>query len=191
MKTIITRAAAVAAFAVALGAPSFAQAQGDEHHSLHSNLTNPPVDLPSEAQVVGILDEVNDHEIEAAQTAVDKSRNEEVLSFARQMIVDHGEARRKLGEVGIQPARGELVNKLKEKHKSSSMRLAKLDGEAFDRAYVAAMVDGHTAVLEKLDKKLIPAAKTGALTTYVRDFRPTVEAHLEHARRIKTALGTK
>jgi putative membrane protein len=188
MKQNLFRTVALALFSTVLCGRTHSQTPNDDRHT---NLSNPPANLPSETQVVGIVDEVNSHEIEVAQKAIEKSKNEEVLSFARQMIADHGEARLKLGEVGIQPAGSDIVNKMKEKHRAAGARLDKLEGTAFDRAYIAAMVDGHTAVLEKFDKKLIPAAKTGALTAYLRDTRQTIETHLEHARRIKTGLGVK
>ncbi|UPT74718.1 MAG: DUF4142 domain-containing protein [Elusimicrobiota bacterium] len=189
MKTIF-----LAAFCAALTVPSFAQhptaeAPGDKHRTTH--LANPPVAGISEAEAVAVLDLVNQDEIAFAQKAVEKSKNEEVLAFARQMIVDHGENRRKLGEIGIQPANGELSNKLRDKHLGISRKLDRAEGSDFDRAYIGAMVDGHNGLLEKIDKKLAPAAKTAALATHVQDTRPVVEAHLEHARRIKRGLGTK
>lgn len=185
---------ALAALAAAVAVPALAQEGATPTERRHaSNVTNPaPVNLPTEAEVVAVLDKVNQDEIDWAQQALQKSTNEEVQTFARQMIVDHGEARRKLGTVGIQPAAGgELLGKVKEKHAGVTRKLDRLSGADFDRAYIGAMVEGHGMLLEKIDKKLAPAAKTAALASTVQETRPVVEAHLEHARRIKKDLGTK
>ncbi len=191
MKNIISLAAAAA---VLLSAPSFAASESDAvpgSRDSHSNVTNPPVDGLGEAQVVGVIDEVHTGEIDAAQLALKKSNNEAVLEFARRMIADHGDSRRRLEETGVKSGRSDVSAKLKAKHKEMGAHLSALNGPAFDRAYASAMVDGHTMVLEKTDKKLIPGAKTAALATYVQEFRTTVDSHLEHARRLKASLGTK
>lgn len=187
---------ALAALAAAAAAPVFAQQPVAEtpldKHKTTKAERPAPVDLPSEAEVVAVLDKVDQDEVDWAQQALRKSTNAEVQEFARQMIVDHGENRRKLGGVGIQPAAsGEYLGSVKEKHAGVTRKLDRLSGADFDRAYIGAMVDGHSMLLEKIDKKLAPASKTAALASTVQETRPVVEAHLEHARRIKKDLGTK
>jgi len=176
---------------VALAAVLCAPVQAQNTRSTH--LSNPPAgaDLLSEAGVVGALQTVDHNETEAAQAALARSKNEDVLAFARQMIVDHGEASRKLNDVGIQPVNSEVNRKLKENGKMTSRKLNRLEGPAFDRAYMAAMVDGHQTVLDKIDKKFIPSSKSGMLSSHLQERRPVIESHLEHARRIKASLGSK
>ena len=182
-------AAALAAFALALAGP--AAAQKNPADEPHTRLANPPANMPSEAQIVGFLDEVDQSGIDASQMALERSKNDDVLDFANRMIAHHEENRRKTGELGISASRGELASKFKEKRKATASRLGRLEGPAFDRAYMAAMVDDHVAALDKLDRKAIPAAKTGALARHLQDTRPAVEEHLEEARRIKASLGAR
>jgi putative membrane protein len=159
----------------------------------HTDLSNPPAgaDVLSEAGVVGFLQTVDQSETEAAQAALARSKNEDVLAFARQMIVDHGEASRKLNDVGIQPVNSEPNRKLKEREKMISRKLNRLEGPAFDRAYMSAQVEDHATVLENIDRKFIPSAKSGMLSSHLQERRPVIESHLEHARRIKASLGAK
>jgi putative membrane protein len=143
----------------------------------HTNLSNPPAgsDMLSEAGVVGVLQTVDQGETEAAQAALARSKNEDVLAFARQMIVDHGEASRKLNDVGIQPANSDLSRRIKDKEKSNSRKLNRLEGPAFDRAYMSAMVEDHQMVLDKIDKTFVPSAKSGALTSHLEERRPVID----------------
>jgi putative membrane protein len=171
--------------AASLCGPAFAQS--------HTDLANPPAgaDMLSEAAIAGVLQTVDQSETEAAQTALARSKNEDVLAFARQMIVDHGESSRKLNDIGIRTSNSELNRRLKEISKMTSRKLNRLDGAAFDRAYINAQVEDHAMVLDKIDRKFIPSAKSGALSSHLQERRPVIESHLEHARRIKASLGTR
>jgi len=199
---MMKRTSFCAVFAVALCVPMLhAQADVDPSENRthvdpasghqRTGLANPPANGIAEADIVGFMRAVDQSEIDASQMALDKSKNEDVRAFAREMIDDHQKANRELDEVGIEPADSSLSNRLKERSKMTSTRLSHLEGSAFDRAYMSAMVDDHTMVLDKLDKRMIPSAKTGTLATNLREQRPIIESHLDHARRVKTALGTK
>lgn len=178
-----------AAVLVALSSAASAQrTPGDEPST---RLSNPPVAGLSEREIVGMLQTVNKGELEAARIAVERSTNEQVKAYAERMITEHEENDRKLEAVGVRPARGEFSGKMERKHKSLSNRLGRLEGADFDRAYMKAMVEDHEMVIDKLDKKMIPAAKTGALSSHLTETRTAVESHLEEARRIKASLGTK
>lgn len=153
--------------------------------------SSPLAESPSDGQIVGIMETVNQSEIEAADLAERKSSNGTVLEFARMAKTDHTDAADRLSSCNVTSKSGELNAMFKERTARTAKRLEKLDGAAFDRAYIAAQVDDHTAVLDKIDRKFIPAAKSADVSTYLRETRPIIEAHLEHARRIKTELGTK
>ena len=65
-----------------------------------------------------------------------------------------------------------------------------LTGTAFDRAYVDREVAYHQAVLDALDQLLIPKAKNPDLRKLLSDVRPAVAAHLEHAKQLRSRLGS-
>jgi len=150
-----------------------------------------PADYLSERQAYGFFEAVDTHETEAAQLALERSKNDEVLDYARQTIADHEDFKRKLGETGVSAAGSEERRRMEERSRMTNARLRKLEGGAFDRAYIAAQIEDHEKILDKVDKKIAPHAKTGAFASHVQDRRPVFEAHLEHARRIKARLGTR
>jgi putative membrane protein len=196
MIKLLACGAVAAALAATLCGPAFADdstTASPGYDRRHTDLANPPAgaDMLSEAAIAGVLQTVDQSETDAAQTALARSKNEDVLAFARQMIVDHGEASRKLNDIGVRTTNSELNRKLKENAKMTSRKLNRLEGPAFDRAYINAQVEDHAMVLDKIDRKFIPSAKSGALSSHLQERRPVIESHLEHARRIKASLGTR
>jgi len=68
-------------------------------------------------------------------------------------------------------------------------KLKGLKGAAFDRAYVDHEVTYHQAVLDALDKTLIPNAKNEELKALLVKVRPAFVAHLEHAKHLQSTLA--
>jgi putative membrane protein len=48
----------------------------------------------------------------------------------------------------------------------------------------------HQAVLDALDKLLIPTTDNADLKKLLLDVRPAIAAHLEHAKRLRSTLAT-
>jgi putative membrane protein len=67
--------------------------------------------------------------------------------------------------------------------------LKKLTGSAFDKAYVDQEVAYHAAVLDAVDKTLIPGAKNAELKALLVKVRPAFVAHLEHAKHLQSSLA--
>jgi putative membrane protein len=67
--------------------------------------------------------------------------------------------------------------------------LKKLKGAAFDKAYVDHEVAYHQAVLDALDKTLVPSADNAELKDLMVKVRPAFVAHLEHAKMLQSQLG--
>ena len=131
---------------------------------------------------------VNMAEVEMGKLAQSKSQNPEVKTFAQQMIDDHTKG---LAEVQtVAQAKGiTLPTELDAKHKAMSAKLAKLEGEKFDREYMAkAGVADHKMVHAKL-KKDEATAKDPDVKALAAKMLPTVEQHL-HTATTNTAGGT-
>jgi putative membrane protein len=62
-------------------------------------------------------------------------------------------------------------------------------GVAFDRAYVNNEVAYHQAVIDVLDRSLVPGAHSKELKDLLVAVRPAFVAHLEHAKMIQTSLS--
>jgi putative membrane protein len=67
--------------------------------------------------------------------------------------------------------------------------LRSLKGAAFDKAYVDHEVAYHQAVLDAVDKTLIPNAKNEELKALLVKVRPAFVAHLEHAKQVQASLS--
>jgi putative membrane protein len=63
-----------------------------------------------------------------------------------------------------------------------------LKGAAFDKAYIDHEVAYHQAVLDAVDKTLIPGAKNEELKALLVKVRPAFVAHLEHAKHLQSTL---
>lgn len=122
-------------------------------------------------------------EIEAAKLALSKTQDQEVRTFAQQMIDDHTKAQNEVQAVA--QAKGvELPTELDAKHKAMANRLEKLSGDAFDRAYMkqSGLAD-HKATHAKL-KKGINNAKDPDVKALAAKMSPVVEQHLKSAQQL-------
>ncbi len=148
---------------------------------------------PTDAQIAHIVVTANQVDIDAGKLADSMATNAEVKSFGQRMVTDH---------TGVNKAAGDLAAKLKltpeDNATSKSLkaggdkniaRLKGLTGAAFDQAYIGNEVAYHTAVLEAVDKVLIPNAKNPDLKALLEKTRPAFVAHLEHAKKVQAALG--
>lgn len=129
---------------------------------------------------------VNMAEVEMGKLAQSKSQNPEVKTFAQQMIDDHTKG---LAEVqSVAQAKGiTLPTELDAKHKAMSAKLAKLEGEKFDREYMkvggTASHKEALALLNKNEKNAKDADVKGLATK----MKPTVEQHLKAAQQMPAA----
>ena len=122
-------------------------------------------------------------EIETAKLALSKSQNQEVKTFAQQMIDDHSKAQAEVESLA--QAKGvTLPTELDAKHKAMAAKLEKLSGEAFDKQYMQmAGLKDHKATHAKLEK-ISKNAKDADVKAAARKTIPIVEQHLKAAQRI-------
>jgi putative membrane protein len=79
--------------------------------------------------------------------------------------------------------------KLQKSGDDNLAELKKLQGHAFDKAYVDHEVAYNEAVLKTMDKTLIPSAHNPELKALLVKVRPEIEAHLQHARKLQAELS--
>ena len=129
---------------------------------------------------------VNMAEVEMGKMAQSKSQNAEVKTFAQQMIDDHGKG---LSEVqAVAQAKGiTLPTELDAKHKAMAAKLAKLEGEKFDREYMKmGGTGGHKEALAMLNKTE-KSAKDADVKGLATKMKPAVEQHLKAAQQMPAA----
>ena len=125
-------------------------------------------------------------EIEAAKLAQSKSQNDQVKTFAQQMIDDHTKAQADVQQLAS--AKGvTLPTEPDKKHKAMADKLGAMSGDAFDKAYMAqAGVSDHKKVhsmLASAGKK----AKDPDVKALVARIAPTVDQHLKAAQQMGSA----
>jgi putative membrane protein len=148
---------------------------------------------PNDAQIAAIVVTANQVDIDAGKLAESKAHAQEVKDFGKLMVTDHS---------GVNKAATDLVHKLKVKPEDNPTaqglkkggddnlaQLRKLGGAQFDKAYVDHEVSYHQAVLDAMDKTLIPSAKNEELKALLVKVRPAFVAHLEHAKQLQARLG--
>ncbi len=147
----------------------------------------------TDPQIAAIVVSANQVDIDAGQLAIKKTKNDEVKKFAQRMVTDH---------TAVNKAAVDLVTKLKVTPEESDAsrglasggadtraKLEKLEGDAFDRAYVENEVAYHKAVIGVLDSQLIPSATNPELKSTLVGVKPAFDAHLQHALQIQAALS--
>jgi putative membrane protein len=147
---------------------------------------------PNDAQIAGIVVAANTVDINAGKQAESKTHNSEVKAFAKQMVTDHSAVNQQASDLvkklNVTPEESATSKSLQEGGEATRAKLSKLKGKAFDKAYVDNEVAYHEAVLDAMDKTLIPNAKNEELKNTLIKVRPAFVAHLEHAKHIQASL---
>lgn len=150
---------------------------------------------PTDPQIAGIVVAANKIDIDAGKLAKSRSKNKEVRSFAKHMITDHTAVNKQASalvkKLKVKPEDSDTSKSLKDGAKENMANLKKLKGSAFDKAYVDHEVTYHQAVLDAIDKTLIPSAKNEELKALLTKVRPAFAAHLDHAKQIQSGMGKK
>jgi putative membrane protein len=148
---------------------------------------------PNDAQIAGIVVTANSVDVDAGKLAEKESSNKEVKDFAKRMIVDHTAVNKQAGDLAaklkLKPEDSDVSKSLADGGKKNLSHLKTLKGSAFDKAYVDHEVAYHQAVLDAIDKLLLPNAKNAELKQLIEKVRPAIAAHLDHARQMQTKMG--
>jgi putative membrane protein len=147
---------------------------------------------PSDPQIAAIVVTANQVDIDAGKLALSKSRSKEVKEFAQTMVTDHSGVNKSAVELvtklHVTPEGNDTSKSLQSGGDANLAALKKLSGGAFDKAYVDHEVAYHQAVLDALDKTLIPSASNTELKALLVKVRPAFVAHLEHAKHLQGSL---
>jgi putative membrane protein len=143
----------------------------------------------TDPQIAGIVVAANQVDIDAGKLAETKAQNKDVQAFAQQMVTDHTAVNKSATELvqklHVTPAPSKTSEKLTQGGEENVAKLKTLQGKAFDAAYMNHEVYYHKAVIEELDKRLIPGAQNAELKALLVKVRPAFQAHLEHAQQVQ------
>lgn len=148
---------------------------------------------PSDPQIAAIVVTANQVDIDAGKLAKSKGHAKEVREFAQRMITDHTGVNKSATELvqklHVTPEPNPTSQSLQQGGDQNLANLKKLEGAAFDKAYIDHEVSYHEAVVSALDKTLIPSAQNAELKALLVKVRPAFVAHLDHAKEIQATLA--
>jgi putative membrane protein len=147
----------------------------------------------NDAQIASIVVTANQVDIDAGKLAAATTANAEVKKFAQLMVTDHTGVNKQAVDLAtklkVTPQDNDTSKSLKAGGEKNVANLKTLKGAAFDKAYVDQEVTYHQAVIDALDKTLVPNASNPELKALLVKVRPAFVAHLEHAKHLQSSLG--
>jgi putative membrane protein len=149
----------------------------------------------NDAQIAHIVVTANSIDSAAGALAKSKGTSKSVKDFAQTMITDHGGVNKQAvalaTKLNVTPEDNDTSKQLKAGADANITKLNGLSGAAFDKAYIDNEVGYHQAVLDALDKTLIPNAQNADLKALLVKVRPAFVAHLDRAKGIQSSLASK
>ena len=142
-------------------------------------------EAPTDPQIAHIAYTAGQIDIAAAEQAIEKSTNQEVIDFANLMIADHkavnDQALALVAKLGVTPEDNATSQDLSQQAADKLAELDKLDGAAFDKAYLDNEVAYHAAVNSALSTLLIPSAQNAELKSLLETGLKLFTEHQHHA----------
>ncbi len=127
-------------------------------------------------------------EVDLGRLAVDKAGNADVKQFGQRMIDDHSQAGDELKSWARQKD-VTLPTELDPSHKATHDRLAKLSGDAFDRAYMKDMVADHNQDVAEFQRES-KTVQNPDLKAWVNKTLPVLKEHQKLAREVNEKVST-
>jgi len=142
----------------------------------------------NDAQIAHIAYTADQIDIQAAQQALKKTKNQDVRAFAQDMVRDHTAVNQKAlaltKKLKVTPEENSTSQSLSRGAADKRAELAKLSGAAFDKAYVDNEVAYHKTVDDALQNTLIPGASNSELKDLLTTGLKIFQGHLQHAEQV-------
>lgn len=149
-------------------------------------------DKPTDPQIAHIAYTAGIIDIEAAKQAIAKSKNKEVIAFAKDMLRDHEAVNKQaldlVKKLNVTPEDNATSQALSKAAAAEREKLAGLKGAAFDKAYVDNEVTYHGQVNGALVTLLIPSADNAELKSLLETGLKIFQGHQQHAEHVASEL---
>ena len=173
---MLMRLSAAIAAVCLLGSGAFAQSP--------AKLTDP--------QIAHIAYTAGQIDIQAAQLALQKSKNKDVRAFATDMERDHTAVNDKalalVKKLKVTPEDNDTSKALNKQAADKRAELSKLSSAAFDKAYIENEVAYHKTVNDALQNTLIPSASNQELKDLLTTGLKIFQGHQQHAEHVAAEL---
>ena len=167
---------ATMAFPAMLAGPVFSQSP---------KLTDP--------EIASVAVTANQIDINYAKIAKAKSKNADVVKFAETMMTDHqsviDQAVALVKKLNVTPKDNDVSKKLNSDAEATKKMLNAKSDKDFDKAYIDNEVAYHKAVIDEVEKQLIPQAQNAELKALLQKVLPILKTHLEHAEMVQKTFA--
>ncbi|PDT16612.1 hypothetical protein CO670_11635 [Rhizobium sp. J15] len=147
---------------------------------------------PTDPQIAHIAYTAGQIDVTAAEQALKKSKNADVIEFAKTMERDHkavnDQALALVKTLKVTPEDNAISQSLSTQASKELTRLDTLDGAAFDKAYVENEVAYHKSVNDALAKVLIPSAQNKELKSLLETGLTLFKQHQMHAEHLASTI---
>src|SRR5262249_3826813 len=147
---------------------------------------------PNDAQIAHIAYTAGQIDIQAAQQALKKSKNADVRGFAQDMVRDHTAVNKKalalVKKLKVKPEDNSTSQSLSKQATDKRAELGKLNGAAFDKAYIDNEVAYHKTVNDALQTTLIPGASNAELKDLLSTGLKIFQGHQQHAEQVAAKI---
>ncbi len=150
----------------------------------NAKLTDPQI--AHIAYTAGVID------VAAAKQALTKASNKDVKAFAQDMVRDHEAVNKQaldlVKKLNVTPEDNDTSKALSKQAADKLAELGKLNGAAFEKAYVANEVAYHKTVDGALETQLIPSASNPELKSLLQTGLKIFQGHEQHAEHVAAGL---
>jgi putative membrane protein len=133
-------------------------------------------------------------DVERGKVVASTTKNDAVKQLATQMVNDHSAGLKEVldlaAKLKVTPVESAVSKSLKDGAAQTAAKLKTLKGNAFDKEYVDAEVAYHIAVIDAVNKVLLPNVKNAEVKKLLADTVPTLQGHLVHAQQVQTQMAT-
>ncbi len=150
---------------------------------------NPTLTDPEVASVAVVANQID---ISYAEIALKRSKNKQILEFAKRMVTDHNavieQAVALVTKLSVTPKDNPVSQSLLADAEKTKKMLKNTKRKNFDKAYIDNEVVYHKAVIAAIRDLLIPESDNEELKSLLETVLPALEAHLEHAKMVQNKI---
>jgi putative membrane protein len=167
--------------ALLLTAVGFAQSNAAEFDANGNGGAN------SDKQFMQKIAQENMAKIFLAYLARQNAQNEQVKAYAQQVLEDYGKANAALADIATQQF-VELPQSVDPKQQERFEALSQLQGAAFDKAYMEAMLNSQKTDVSRF-KQEAAKGNNQSMVDWARQVLPTIESSYKEAQKVGPAVG--
>lgn len=149
--------------------------------------------VTSDSEIAAVVSAINVGEIQQAEMALQNAQHPDVIEYAEEMLLLHGEAERRqstlLARLRILPRQNPVSEAVAAEAEALLTSLREEAIVSFDRAYIHAQIAMHQRGLSLLDAQLLPRAQSAELRAELEKSRTEVADHLARAEEIASSLA--